>query len=216
MGAKVKEMAITTDQTHFVVLPTALVEDVLNQTETVAEDLLTHLRESTQNRESLRQKLARSGTVTSESSLGYPPLPTTCGTDGSYAIERLLTTDLAVAAAVAVEGLAPPSEKRHWEHPHHKTFIAAEPHLEDTATVLRAVMLGEELLLAASAPHDVVMLDGTLTLPVIYFNQALNKAPETQRCLPYSNRVRSCSVVMRIPQLSSFEKCEPLYFQLKR
>lgn len=181
MGAKVKEMAMTTDQTPFVDLPAALVEDVLNQTETVAEDLLTHLRESTQNRESLRQKLARSGTVTSESSLGYPPLPTTCGTDGSYAIERLLTTDLAVAAAVAVEGLAPPSEKRHWEHPHHKTFIAAEPHLEDTATVLRAVMLGEELLLAASAPHDVVMLDGTLTLPVIYFNQALNKAPETQR-----------------------------------
>ena len=32
--------------------------------------------------------------------------------------------------------------------------------------------------LAVKAPHDVVMLDGTLTLLVIYFNQALHKASE--------------------------------------
>jgi hypothetical protein len=40
-------------------------------------------------------------------------------------------------------------------------------------------MLGEELALARKAPHDLVLLDGTLTLPIIYFNQALSKAPET-------------------------------------
>jgi hypothetical protein len=34
-------------------------------------------------------------------------------------------------------------------------------------------MLGNELLLAVRAPHDVVMFDGTLTLPIIYFNQAI-------------------------------------------
>lgn len=38
-------------------------------------------------------------------------------------------------------------------------------------------MLGRELELALGAPHDLVLLDGTLTLPVIYFNQALNMAP---------------------------------------
>lgn len=38
-------------------------------------------------------------------------------------------------------------------------------------------MLGRELLLAAQAPHDLVMLDMTLTLPIIYFNQAPNIAP---------------------------------------
>lgn len=45
-------------------------------------------------------------------------------------------------------------------------------------------MLGEELRLATSAPHDLVMIDGTLTLPVIYFNQALNTAPDANelRC----------------------------------
>lgn len=172
---------MTGDQTPFADLPAALVEEVLSQSEAVAEGLLADFQKFRKDRETLRKRFLQSGIVTSESTLGYPHLPTTCAADGSYAIERLLTTDLAAAAAVAVEGLTPPSEKRHWEQPHHRTFLAAEPHLEDTATVLRTLMLGEELCLATAAPHDLVMLDGTLTLPVIYFNQGLNKAPETSR-----------------------------------
>ena len=163
----------------FADLPAALVEEVLDQTSAVSTELLASFHKVRSDREALRTALDRSGLVITESSLGYPPPPTTCAGDGSYAIERLLTTDLAAAAAVAVEGLTPPSEKRHWELPHHKSFVAAEPHYEDTPTVLRAVMLGEELRLVTDAPHDLVMLDGTLTLPIIYFNQALNKAPET-------------------------------------
>jgi hypothetical protein len=178
------DIASHTDPTPFADLPAALVAEILAQTTGVADDLVTSFQKIRANRAMLRKQLTASGLVISESSLGYPPLPTTCAADGSYAIERLLTTDLAAAAAVAVEGLTPPSEKRHWELPHHKTFVAAEPHLEDTATVLRAVMLGEELRLAVTAPHDLVMLDGSLTLPIIYFNQALNKTPEARalRC----------------------------------
>jgi hypothetical protein len=173
-----------TESTPFADLPAALVEEVLSQTSTVADDLLASLQRVRADRAALRKQLAGKGLIISESSLGYPPLPTTCAADGSYAIERLLTTDLVAAAAVAVEGLTPPSEKRHWDLPHHKTFVAAEPHRDDTATVLRALMLGEELRLAVSAPHDLVMLDGSLTLPIIYFNQAFNRMPEAgaQRC----------------------------------
>src|SRR2546428_6816578 len=138
-----------TDQTPFADLPAALVEEVLGQTSAVAEGLLRSFSKIRKDRESLRSQLAKSGLVVSESSLGYPPLPTTCAADGSYAIERLLTTDLAAAAAVVVEGLTPPSEKRHWDVPHHTTFIVSEPHVEDTSTTLRAIMLGNELVLAA-------------------------------------------------------------------
>jgi hypothetical protein len=169
----------TNNAVPFSDLPAALVEEVLGQTATIADGLLASFRNIRADRSALRERLLQSGLVLSDSSLGYPPQPTACATDGSYAIERLLTTDLAAAAAVAVEGLTPPSETRHWDLPRHKAFIAAEPHQEDTATVLRAVMLGEELRLATSAPHDLVMVDGTLALPVIYFNQALNKAPDT-------------------------------------
>lgn len=167
-----------TNETPFAELPAALVEEVLGQTTSVANELLAGFQRVRQERDALRRQLIQKGVVISDSSLGYPPPPTTCGADGSYAIERLLTTDLVAAAAVAVEGLTPPSEKRHWAMPHHTTFVAAEPHLEDTATLLRAVMLGEELRLAVEAPHDLVILDGTLTLPIIYFNQALNSAPK--------------------------------------
>lgn len=160
----------------FADLPAALVEDVLGQTTVVARELLTSFGSVRTERETMRKQLEQSGLLTTESALGYPPLPTTCAADGSYAIERLLTTDLAAAAAVAVEGLAPPSETRHWPVPRHESFIAAEPHHEDTATVLRAVMLGEELRLLTEAPHDLLLFDGTLTLPIIYFNQALGKA----------------------------------------
>ena len=185
------------DQNPFSDLPAALVEEVLAQTKAVAASLLASFQKIRADRSALRAQLLKSRWVISESALGYPPLPTTCAADGSYAIERLLTTDIAAAAAVAVEGLTPPSEKRHWEVPRHRTFIAAEPHQEDTATVLRAVMLGEELRLATNAPHDVVMIDGTLTLPIIYFNQALNKAPDTENLHCSEEFLTDCADYLR-------------------
>lgn len=185
------------DPTPFADLPAALVDEVLGQTSHVAHELLASFQNVRRERETLRAGLDESNLVLSESSLGYPPLPTTCATDGSYAIERLLTTDLAAAAAVAVEGLTPPSEERHWELPRHKSFIAAEPHLEDTSTVLRAVMLGEELRLITDAPHDLLMLDGTFTLPIIYFNQALNKAPEVRQLRCAQEFLDNCTAYLR-------------------
>jgi len=159
-------------------LPAALVEEVLAKASSVGDLFLDTFHQVKKDRNTYRKALINEKIVIHESELGYPPLPTTCGTDGSYAIDRLLTADLVAAAAVAVEGLTPPSEKRYWAQPHHSTFITAEVHNSETATILRAVMLGRELIMADSAPHDLVMIDGTLTLPIIYFNQALNKAPE--------------------------------------
>lgn len=159
-------------------LPAALVEEVIKHTSSVGDKLIESFKKMKEEKAAYRELLERSGLLMHESELGYPPLPTTCGTDGSYAIDRLLTIDLVAAASVAVEGLVPPSERRHWEQPRHLVFVTSEVHHPDTATVLRSVMLGGELLLAIKAPHDLVMFDGTLTLPTIYFNQALNKAPE--------------------------------------
>ncbi len=192
-------MSAPRDPTPFAELPSALVEEILNQTASVADKLLESFRRIKLDRAAVRKKLITSDKVgvMAESMLGHPPLPTTCAADGSYAIERLLTTDLAAAAAVAVEGLTPPSEKRHWDLPRHKTFITAEPHIEDTATVLRSVMLGEELRLATSAPHDLVMIDGTLTLPIIYFNQALNRAPDTRALRCAAEFLKNCSAYLK-------------------
>ena len=165
----------------FLDLPAALVEEVLGQASAAGDLLLDSLKRVKADKEAYRKELMGNELIVHDSNYGYPPVPTTCGTDGSYAIERLLTADLAAAGSVAVEGLTPPSEKRHWEQPHHLSFVAPEIHHDDTATILRSVMLGRELLLAIRAPHDLVMIDGTLTLPIIYFNQALNKAPDLSK-----------------------------------
>jgi hypothetical protein len=153
------------------------VEEVLAQSSAAGEVLLQTFRHVKKDRAAYRKALMNRGVLLHESSLGYPPIPTTCATDGSYAIERLLTADLVAAAAVAVEGLTPPSEKRHWQQPHHSTLVVPEVHRAETATVLRAVMLGKELLLAAEAPHDLIMIDGSLAVPLIHLNQAIGQAP---------------------------------------
>jgi hypothetical protein len=105
--------------------------------------------------------------------------PTSCGIDGSYAVERLLSTDLAVAAAVAVEGLTPPTETRFWAQPKHHCIVKAVPHYNATSWVLRAIMMCMEMDLATKAPHDVILLDGSMTTPLIYINQALNEVNES-------------------------------------
>lgn len=177
-------MTLVDEQAPFVDLPALLVEEVLEKASAVGNELCETLRRLKEERARYRQILLDRRLILHESSFGYPPLPTTCGVDGSYAIERLLTADLTAAAAVAVEGLTPPSEKRHWEQPHHLTFVVSEVHHAETATILRAVMVGNELVLAMKAPHDLILLDGTLTLPIIYFNQALNQTQQASelRC----------------------------------
>jgi len=163
----------------FAELPAALVEEVLDRTEGLGRELLQSFEEMRTQRQARRAQLANANLLRREADLPYVPIPTTCGVDGSYAIERLLTTDLVAAAALAVEGLTPPSETRYWPEPRHQVYIDTEGHDADTGTVTRAVMMGMELQLAVQAPHEVVFVDGSLTTPLIYFNQALNKIAET-------------------------------------
>ena len=155
-------------------LPAALLDEILGNTTTVARKIVTSFNKVAEERDSLRAKLVNSGMLMNEAALGLAPPQSTCAADGSYAIERLLATDLAVAAAVVVEGLAAPSETIHWERPRHRIFVASEPHFQETPALLGAVMLGEELRLLAKAPHDLPMLDGTIALPIIRFNVAAN------------------------------------------
>lgn len=164
----------------FAELPAALVDEVLERTSEIGQTILDSFSNIDSQRATLRTELELKNLLGREADLEYVPIPTACGIDGSYAIERMLATDLVAAAAVAVEGLTPPSEKRYWPNPHHQVVIEVEPHNADTSTIVRALMIGKELSLAVNSPHEIVFLDGSLTTPIIYFNQALNKAREAQ------------------------------------
>jgi len=124
------------DRVHpFEELPEALVEEMLNQSETIG-DLLFHKFHELQNkREELRDRLEQD--IKKDRELGYSTPPTTCGVDGSYAIERLLSTDIVAIAAVAIEGLIPPSEKRYGPRPRHSQNVLPVTHYDETSSIAR-------------------------------------------------------------------------------
>lgn len=160
----------------FGLLPEALVEELLGKCDEVGNQLIKNLHEVKGNREKYRQQLDEKGLLRKFSDLPDAGIPTTCGIDGSYVVERLMATDLVACAAVAIEGLTPPIEKRHWDTVRHDLFIDAVSHNPDTTVVVQGVSWEMEICLASKAPHDVVFIDGSVTNPFGKLNAALNSA----------------------------------------
>ena len=164
----------------FAELHEALVDEMLSKSEEVGSSLYDTFNEIQKNKVNIRNQLLSKGYLKRDSEIGYPDIPTTCGVDGSYAVERLLAIDYIACAAVAIEGLTPPSEKRYWEKPYHRVFISTAKHNLDSSSIIRGLMIEMEIELAIKAPHDIVFLDGSLTTPLIYMNQAINKIVESE------------------------------------
>lgn len=159
---------------YFAELPAALVQEVLNRTQEVSAALTAEFAGSAAERDERRAELEDAGLLRRDAELDYAPIPTTCGVDGAFVVERLLATDLVVVAAVAMEGFTPPKEPRFWPEPRHEVYVDTESHHAQTGTLARALMLGMEYDLAVQAPHDVVFFDGSFATPLIHWNQALN------------------------------------------
>ena len=157
-------------------LPEALVEAILCQCNRLGSNLSASFQRLYDNKTQIRAKLTEKKILHKDTDISSAPsYPTTCAVDGSFAIERLICTDLIALAAVAMEGLTPPSEKRYWPNPHHLSDILTVAHSDDTGSFARSVMMCMELEIASSAPHDVVYLDGSLTTSLIAIDQGLNK-----------------------------------------
>lgn len=166
-------------ETPFDELPEALVEEMLNECDKLGKNLSKSFQKLNETKEKIRKALKDKKLLKKDSDISIAPThPTSCGVDGSYAIEKLIATDMVAIAGVAVEGLTPPTEKRFWPKPHHFSRVLTISHSDSTAVVSRAIMMCMELILANRAPHDVIFLDGSLTTPFIYFNQALSKINE--------------------------------------
>lgn len=160
-------------------LPEALVEEMLDQCSDLVECLSDSFQKIFERRNKIRNTLIKKKLLAKDREISSAPTyPTTCGVDGSIATEKLISTDMVAIAGLAVEGLTPPTEVRFWPRPHHLSRILNASHNDSTYVVARAIMMCMELELAAKAPHAVIFLDGSLTTPFIYFNQALNKKEE--------------------------------------
>lgn len=156
-------------------LPEALVDEMLKKHHAIVSDLGQQLREVGKVKESVRIGLQELGLLKNVNDLlSQRSYATTVGVDGSYVIIKQLSLDTVAVAAVAVEGLVPPKEPRHWEKPQHIVNIFPVEHHPDTTRLCRGIMFSYELELACKAPHRVVFLDGSLTSQLIGIGQSLS------------------------------------------
>ena len=168
-----------TEKNPFNELPEALVVDMLNQCDIIGSKLSNSFQNLYKIKKDVREKLKEKSILKKDSDLMLPPTyPTSCAVDGSFSIEKLLSTDIVASASVAVEGLAPPTEVRHWPKPRHYSKILTIAHNNSTNFLASAIMMCMELNLAVKAPHNVVFFDGSFVTPLVYINLALNTLNE--------------------------------------
>ena len=155
-------------------LPAVLVEDILRRSEDAGASLVDSIRKVQGSREPIRKWLKEQGML-----LDGPGddegAATTCGIDGSYVIDSMLSTSAVACAAVAVEGFVPPRHDGFWPV-RHRSFVGVEAHSADTTVMVRGLMRMMEAELAAAAPHAVVLFDGSAASQVIHANQAMSAA----------------------------------------
>jgi NurA domain len=157
----------------FADLPDALVKDLLDGSEAVAEEVRVRIEGLRSRRDEYRTTARDRNLVRRQADLERPKEPSVAGIDGSYQLHRLTSLDLCGAAAVAVEGTSKEAV-RHWPEPRHRMWTRAIPHDDSTTLIVRGLMICMELDLAAEAPHDVVLLDGSFSSLIIYLNQGLS------------------------------------------
>ena len=166
----------------FADLPDALVRDLLAKAVPVAEGVSQNLRALRDAHALLYTEARNHRLICRKADLDVPREPSVVGVDGSYQVHRLTALDLCAAAAVAVEGTSKEAV-RHWPEPYHDMWVDGLPHRIDTVGVLRGMMVSMEMALAANAPHDLVLLDGSFSSLIIYLNQALTKIDDCAKAL---------------------------------
>lgn len=166
----------------FADLPDALVRDLLAKAVPVAEGVSQNLQALRDAHALLYTEARNHRLICRKADLDVPREPSVVGVDGSYQVHRLTALDLCAAAAVAVEGTSKEA-LRHWPEPYHDMWVDGLPHRIDTVGVLRGMMVSMEMALAANAPHDLVLLDGSFSSLIIYLNQALTKIDDCAKAL---------------------------------
>jgi hypothetical protein len=153
-------------------LPDALVRDLLAQAAPMADLVASNIRTLYGAKRGLRGEAHDARLILRKADLDVTREPSVAAVDGSYQAHRLTAMDLCAAAAVAVEGTAKEA-RRHWEQPFHRIWVAPVEHSQNATNTLRGLMISMEVDLASLAPHDLVLLDGSFIVLIIYLNQGL-------------------------------------------
>lgn len=158
----------------FMEIPASLVQKLLNDTDKITDDLILPFLDIQHRKQEFRSQLFNKQLIRNDSEMKCDRFYSTCGVDGSCGIDRLVGTDLIVAGAVGVEGLSQ-SDNSLWDNNNYDSFVSTETHdLEKNDIIARALMLEMELKLAANAPYDLILMDGSLTTALIHMYKAVH------------------------------------------
>ena len=160
----------------FAGLPVTLVNELLSKSGIIADEIYGPFREIQGDRDKLRKQLQEHNIIQNDSLTEGLETLTSCGVDGYYTVEKLLTNELVCCAAFAVEGLIPQSGKKHWENPSYKTLFHTDRYNSETKAISKAIMMQMSVELAAGAPHEIILLGKSFVTPFISIMETLRLA----------------------------------------
>ena len=157
-----------------------MVNDILHQSISIANDVYKPFSDIRNNRDKLREKMLEQGIIQNLSPAGEDTIPSCCGLDGYATVVRLLSSNLTCSAAFAVEGLAPPSGERHWANPAHRTAFHTEKQFPQAPLIAEAIKMEMITELAAGAPHEIVFSNHSFVSAFTVIMETLKTAFETK------------------------------------
>lgn len=120
-------------------------------------------------REELRARLVDSGEIISFTDTPTVMPDSMCAIDGARVKEQMYAADLLVAAAFVADARA--TTTRHTVEP--SLWSDVVRHMDGTDRLAEAAMGAQEVRLAATAPHALRILDGSLATPLIALREGL-------------------------------------------
>jgi len=201
-------------QTSLDFLPEAMVDEMIQKyNSSVLSNIQDYIVKVSEIKRKIRAILEDKGLLKGSGDIVQSRIdPTVCGVDGSYSISRQIAVDVVGIAAVAVEGL-PPYEKRHWERPHHIVRVYPIEHKSNTPTLASGLMFSFELELASKAPHNVILIDGSLTTHLIKTGMTFSALDddETPIKLNEEYKERARSTLESLKKVLRSERSDQIY-----
>jgi hypothetical protein len=119
-------------------------------------------------RSALRERLLADGQILSFSDKAFP-VDSMCAIDGARIRELMYVADLLVAVATTVDA----KSAKHPLGSISSTWADIIRHVDGTDRLAEVAMGSQEILLAASAPHDIRIIDGSFQTPIIAMREGL-------------------------------------------
>lgn len=162
------------DETQYAYLPDELLEDILEGTPAMSAEVQRIFEKIINQRARMRQALLDAGRVRRATDLENVPSPSVAAVDGGVVVEKSIGADMVLVVAVGVEGLTR-EDLRKWTGIQYSHWQQVLPHGgEDARRFGLGVMAALEMVIAAQAPHDIVIFDGSHLTPVIGLNSMLS------------------------------------------